>query len=290
MNIYSIAEAAKPYTDYDLIRENTELPEFPNYRAQLLYAYLHKSSLFAEQSELYALVVSLAQMGLDTHELVSETNEQKEKKEVRARQLRVLAGDYFSSRFYQLLAQAGQVELTRQVAAAICEVNRLKMNLYTKMRQWKVTADEYFQYSVNIKTQLYMAFSKMIDGTGPNRWTDMLHSCTSCEIILDELRQVEEHGFRSGWVFWHLLQVGTKEERSMLKKKQQPELFRTLLHKYNVKDLLLQMLDIHVKQLLENIRSLNSDKLAQELYKIGEPFIRALEAPMALERGEPAWK
>jgi heptaprenyl diphosphate synthase len=107
---------------------------------------------------------------------------------------------------------------------------------------------------------------------------------------LDELRQVEENGFRSGWVFWHLLQVGTKEERKLLKKKQQPEMFRTLLHKYNVKELLLQMMDIHVKQLLENIRSLNSDKLAQELYKIGEPFIRALETPIVLERGEPAWK
>ena len=56
--------------------------------------------------------------------LVTASNDVKEKKAARSRQLKVLAGDYFSSRFYHLLAQAGQIEMIKQLSNAICEVNR----------------------------------------------------------------------------------------------------------------------------------------------------------------------
>ncbi|PYI54926.1 heptaprenyl diphosphate synthase component 1 [Paenibacillus flagellatus] len=285
MNSNSIAEAAKPYTDYDMIRNHTELPDFPNFRTQLLYTFLHKSSTFIEQSELFALVVSLAQLGLDTHDLVSVTNERKEKAEARSRQLKVLAGDYFSSRFYHLLAQAGQVEMTRQMATAICEVNRLKMNLYTRMRQWKMTADDYMQYSVSIKTQLYLSFSRALEGMKPNSWDDMLNGYTRCEVLLDELRRIErDRDFRSGWAFWHLLQIGTKEERRQLQNEDtDPGKLRALLHKYNVKATLFQMLESQFKTLSDKIRQFDSEKLVAELYQIGEPFLRAISAPRALE-------
>ncbi|RKN84583.1 heptaprenyl diphosphate synthase component 1 [Paenibacillus ginsengarvi] len=285
MNTYSIADATKPYTEYDMIRDHTELPELPNIRSQLLYTFLHKSPASAQQSELYAIVVSLAQMGLDTHDLVAETNDRKEKKEARARQLKVLAGDYFSSRFYELLAKAGQVEMTRQMAASICEVNRLKMNLYTRMKSWKMTADEYMQQAVSIRMQLYLAFSRALEWMKPSSWHDMLHGFTRCEVLLDELRRIERgDDLRSGWAFWHLLQVGSKEERKQLQQggadtgKQ-----RTLLHKYNVKATLLQMLDSQFELLSDKIRGFDSEKLAGELYQIGEPFVRALTASRALK-------
>jgi heptaprenyl diphosphate synthase len=285
MNIYSIADATKPYTDYDMIRDHTELPEFPNFRTQLLYTFLRKQSSYADQSELYSIVVSLAQLGLDTHDLVSETNERKEKKEARSRQMKVLAGDYFSSRFYHLLSQAGQVEMTRGIAAAICEVNRLKMNLYSRMRQWKMTTDEYMRFSVDIRMQLYLTFSKALEGLKPNSWHDMLHGYTQCEVLLTELGRIErERDFRCGWAFWHLLQIGTKEERKQLQNGDtDPGKLRSLLHKYNVKATLFQMLETQFKLLSDKIRQFDSEKLVGELYQIGEPFARALTAPRVLE-------
>jgi len=285
MNIYSIADATKPYTDYDMIRDHTELPEFPNFRTQLLYTFLRKQSSYADQSELYSIVVSLAQLGLDTHDLVSETNERKEKKEARSRQMKVLAGDYFSSRFYHLLSQAGQVEMTRGIAAAICEVNRLKMNLYSRMRQWKMTTDEYMRLSVDIRMQLYLTFSKALEGLKPNSWHDMLHGYTQCEVLLTELGRIErERDFRCGWAFWHLLQIGTKEERKQLQNGDtDPGKLRSLLHKYNVKATLFQMLETQFKLLSDKIRQFDSEKLVGELYQIGEPFARALTAPRVLE-------
>ncbi|MEF3301810.1 heptaprenyl diphosphate synthase component 1 [Paenibacillus sp. GYB003] len=285
MNNYSIADLAKPYTEYDMIRDHTELPELPNFRSQLLYTFLHKGSSSVQQSELYAVVVSLAQMGLDTHDMVSETNDRKEKKEARSRQLKVLAGDYFSSRFYELLAQAGQVEMTRHMAAAICEVNRLKMNLYMRIRGWKMTADEYMQHVVSIKMQLYLSFSRALEWMKPNSWHDMLLGYTSCEVLLDELRRIERgDDLRSGWAFWHLLQVGTKEEKKQLRQGEADTgKLRALLHKYNVRATLFQMLDAQFQQLTDKIRQFDSEKLVSELYQIGDPFVRALNASRALE-------
>lgn len=288
MDKYSIEDTANKYTQYDMIQTNTDLPAFPNMRTELLYTVLKKCSSFIDRSELYALVTSLAQLGLDTHEQIPSTNDRKEKKEARARQFKVLAGDYFSSRFYHLLAQAGQVDMIRQLSGAICEVNRLKMSLYTKMRQWKMTADEYLQQSVHIRSQLYASFSKQLDGSMNLNWPDLLNGYTRCEVILDEIKKLDAGGnFRLSWAFWHIMQSGTKEERRQLQQQEEPDQLklRTLILKYNVKAQLFQMLESQFKQVSDIVRLLDSDKLMQDLYRIGEPFTRYLTAPKALEEG-----
>ena len=126
MNSYRIPEIAKQYTEYDMIQTHTDLPDFPEFRTRLLFAFLNGNNKLSSSSELFTLATSLVQLGLDTHDLVTVSNDVKEKKAARSRQLKVLAGDYFSSRFYQSLAQAGQIEMIKQLSNAICEVNRLK--------------------------------------------------------------------------------------------------------------------------------------------------------------------
>ncbi len=199
----------------------------------------------------------------------------------------MLAGDYFSSRFYQLLSQAGHIEVTNHLAAAICEVNRLKMTLYTLMRQWKVTADEYIQFTVHIRSQLYLTFTRLLEGVYSKKWPDILLGFTRCEIIYDEIRNLDANrGLNKGWAFWHILHNGTKEERKQLQSGDaDPGKLRNLLLKYNVKAQLLQMLDVQFRQLTDKIRQFDSDKLANELYRIGEPFLRYLSAPRAMEEG-----
>lgn len=287
MDNISIADAAKQYTEYDMIQDNTDLPDFPHLRSQLLLTFLQKSTLGADHSELYSLVTSLAQLGLDTHDLVAETNEKKGKKDARARQLKILAGDYFSSRFYQLLSQAGQVEMTRQIATAICEVNRIKMNLYTRVRALKMTAEEYLQLTTGIKMQLFLSFSRLLDGSGVRNWPEMLQSYTRCEVLLEEISRLETNrNLRASWGFWHVLQFGTKEEKKQLQHEDgDPGKLRTLFMKYNIKAQLHQMLETQFKLLTDKIRLLEPDKFAQDVYALGEPFLRHLAAPRALEEG-----
>ncbi|MEW9698995.1 heptaprenyl diphosphate synthase component 1 [Paenibacillus sp. SI8] len=287
MNSYRIPEIAKQYTEYDMIQTHTELPDFPELRTRLLFAFLNGNTKLSASSELYTLATSLVQLALDTHEMVTASNEVKEKKAARSRQLKVLAGDYFSSRFYHLLSQAGQIDMIKQLSNAICEVNRLKITVYTKMKQLKLTAEDYVHQMVEIKSQLFLSFSELMADVYDQSWPDVLKSYTKCEVIFEEIFRIEStDDFRGSWGFWHILQHGTKEERKQLQADDTDNSkIRTLIHKYNVSSQLYQMLDAHIKQLQAKVHQLDSDKLISELFHIGEPFLRfsAAKQPKVLE-------
>jgi len=285
MNSFHIPEMAKKYTDYDMIQSHTELPDFPASRARLLCAFLNTTDELVEHRELYALAASLVQLGLDTHELVSVSNENKSKQDVRSRQLKVLAGDYFSSRFYHLLSQAGQIDMIRQLSSAICEVNRLKMTFYHLIKQVKLTAEEYIQHSVRIRSQLFLGFSRIMVGIQVKLWPDILHGFTRCEVLaLEIVRSEKAQDFKGSWGYWHILQNGTKEERKQLEALEQDESkIRPMLLKYNIKGQLNRMLEEQVHQMAGFIRQLESEKLVQELFAIGEPYLRMVSQPRVLE-------
>jgi heptaprenyl diphosphate synthase len=285
MNSYRIPEIAKQYTEYDMIQKHTNLPEFPEFRTRLLYAFLNKNDALQTFSELFTLVTSLVQLGLDTHDMVTESNDVKEKKAARTRQLQVLAGDYFSSRFYNLLSQAGQIELIRLLSGAICEVNRLKMNFYMMMKQLKVSAEDYIQQTVAIRSQLFLSFAAMMEDIYHAVWPDILSSFTRCEVIFEEIFRAESaQNFRGSWGFWHILQNGSKDDRKQLQADEPDQAkLRTLLLKHNVSAQLYQLLEGAILQLQAKVRQLDSEKLVSELFQICEPFTRFLTKLKALE-------
>lgn len=286
MNHFRIPEMAKQYTEYDMIQSHTELPDFPVSQARLLCAFLDRNESKRDgSSELYALAASLVQLGLDTHQMVSVTNQAKEKPAVRSRQLKVLAGDYFSSRFYHLLAQAGQIDMITQIASAICEANRLKMTLYTRIKQLKLTAEDYFQQNVNIRMQLFLGFNRLMEGVYNRIWPDFLQGFIRCDVLVGEIIRSETvKQFRGSWGYWHIIQNGTKEERRLLEADVQDDakLWQMVL-KYNIKGQLFHMLEEQVQQVWSKIRQLDCENLAQELYHIGEPFRRFAMQPKVLE-------
>lgn len=284
MNSYRIPEMAKQYMEHDMIQKHTDLPELPNYRARLLYEVLNKHSSLSGYSELYTLVTSLVQLGLDTHELVSVTNELKEQKAARSRQLKVLAGDYFSSCFYYLLSHEGQIELVGKLSGAVCEANRLKINFYSLMGQLKMTADDYLRQAVEVKSQVFLAFSSLLEDRLRTRWPELLRLLSRCEVLLGEIDRTESSQFRDSWGFWHVLQAGTKDERKLLQSAEADAgKLRPLWMKYKIAPQLYQQLSAGVKELQEAVAALEPDKLGKELAAIGEPFRRYLSAPRAME-------
>lgn len=285
MTTFRITDLAATYTDYDMIRLHTDLPDFPELRTRLLLAFLNDEQADSSRSELYALVTSLVQIGLDTHDMVPLTNAAKEKPEARSRQLKILAGDYFSSRFYALLAQAGQIETIKVLSQAICEVNRLKMNFYSLVKQLKMTAEDYIQQSADIRSQLFLSFSRSMEGLYKRLWPDILQGFTKCELLAGEIFRLEtSQSIEGGWAYWHIMQAGTREEKKHLQSGE-PDAAKTrsILHKYNVSTQLYHMLESQINSLVPQIRQLGSDKLAEELNKLCEPFARYLAKPKVLE-------
>src|SRR5690554_1975753 len=117
-----IAKLALKYMDYEMIKMHTSLPDYPEVRTRLLYAFLQQNPKQAEHSEVCALATSLAQLGLDTHDMVTSTPTEELVGQARSRQLKVLAGDYYNSRFYHLLSHIGRIDIIRLLSGAISEV------------------------------------------------------------------------------------------------------------------------------------------------------------------------
>ncbi|MBP1155258.1 MULTISPECIES: heptaprenyl diphosphate synthase component 1 [unclassified Paenibacillus] len=285
MNSYRIPEIAKIYLEHDMIQKHTDLPHFPEFRSRLLYAFLDKHSTLTKQSELYTLVTSLVQIGMDTHDMVSVNNDVKEQAEARSRQLKVLAGDYYSSRFYFLLSHAGHIDLVGKLSKGICEVNRLKMNLYIMKKQLKLTADEYIRQMVEVKTQLFLSFSSLLEERFNGIWPEVLRLFTRCEVLMQEIiRSETSQQYRESWGFWHVLQWGTKEEKKLLEHEEADQTkLRSIWLKYKVTSQLYQLLDACFKELQEKLQGIEPEKLSKELFSIGEPFRSYLTGPRATQ-------
>ncbi|MCZ8520540.1 MULTISPECIES: heptaprenyl diphosphate synthase component 1 [Paenibacillus] len=286
MTTYRIPEIAKHYLDYDMIQKHTDLPLFPEFRTRLLYAFLNNHGTLAGYSELYALVTSLVQLGLDTHDMVSVTNDVKEQKAARSRQLKVLAGDYFSSRFYHLLSHAGRIDLIGILSAAICEANRLKMDLYLRMKGPGMTAEDYIAQSVEAKIQVFLSFTELLDES-PEKgiWPRMLRFFTRCELLLQEIsRSLSSQQYRESWGFWHVLQVGSREEQKLLRlDRPDPAKVRAIWLKYHVTSQLYALLEACMKELQDAVQAMESSSLQEEMFAIGEPIRHYLSAPRATQ-------
>ncbi|TDF99342.1 heptaprenyl diphosphate synthase component 1 [Paenibacillus piri] len=285
MSGYRIPEMARKYIEYDMIQKHTELPHFPEFRTRLLYTFLSRHSTLSSYSELFSLVTSLVQMGLDTHDMVSITNQAKEMKAARSRQLKVLAGDYFSGRFYYLLSHAGHIDLIGIISQAICEANRLKINFYQLMKQLKLTADDYIKQTVEVRTQLYLSFAGFMEESVHSLWPEVLRLFTQCEVLLQEITKSEKaQQLRDSWGYWHIMQQASKEERRHMQAEElDPGKLRSIWLKYKVTVQLYQMLDSCMNQLQDKLHSLDSKELGRELLSIGEPIARYLSTPKALE-------
>lgn len=285
MNSFHLPELAKQYTQYDMIRLHTEVPAFPEARSRLLLAFLQESGNEEKAAEALTLAVSLVQMGLDIHEMVAVSNQVKEKKAVRSRQLKVLAGDYFSSGYYQLLSATGQIDMVEQIAGSICEVNRQKMTLYARIKEMLLTADEYMQRMVGIRAQLYARFDHLMK-SGPGRlWGDILEGFARCEFLSEELCECgNPDRFRESWAYWRLRDQGYAEAiRQMETEADRENRLDGLMQKGRIKEQLAKLLDEQIGNLYEKARQLDSDRLMQELQQIGEPFLRLARQPRLLE-------
>jgi len=279
MNRLRITQMANKYMNHEMISLHTELPEFPDGRISLLYTVLSHQPGAVPHKDLLSIVTSLVQMGLDTHDMVeNETNPtQKGMLSMRAQQLKVLAGDYFSSRFYHLLSQAGQIETIRHLSEAVCNINRAKMSLYGKMKQMKLNAEEYIHYGAELKSGLFLSFAGFMSGLYERLWPELVERFSRCEVLLQELRKIDEKtSLDSSWGVWHILHEGTEEDRRILAdRREDPNLIVSMLNKYDIAEKLGGLLRQSTGQLQTLLQKLQSDKLLRELQPLLEPFLQA---------------
>jgi heptaprenyl diphosphate synthase len=157
--------------------------------------------------------------------------------------------------------------------------------LYQLMKQYKLSADDYIKKTVEVRTQLYLAFAGFMEESVHGAWPEILRLFTQCEVLLQEVSRSEKaQQFRDSWGYWHIMQQASKEERKHMQSEEPDQSkIRSIWLKYKITLQLYQMLDVCMRQLQDKLQALDSKDLGKELLSIGEPFIRYLSTPKALE-------
>lgn len=287
MKPYRVPELARKYLNYDMIQKHTELPVFPDARVHLLYIFLqHSGRNVSERDELYALVTSLVQVGLDTHESIDTTAGNQGESMMRNRQLKVLAGDYYSSRFYNLLAMSGEIEAIALLSKAVSDVNVLKMKLYGKMKGMLLSAEEYLKYMVQLNMQLFLSFTPLIEPSIQGNWKTLMNELTLCETIEREVdRCISPDDGKHGYAYWYVFERANDEEKKMMiLKRVDSKDWKKLMLKYKTTDDLLEKLRNSVQAIQSAMPVLNDEVLSAQIGQILEPFIQRLSRYRAAVR------
>lgn len=153
--------------------EHVEPPYIDDDKLLLLISLLEQYGVKQEQIENYTVTAMLLQIALDTHEHVQNSRSGEEDDSHKNRQLTVLAGIYFSGLYYKLLAETDDIEMIKQLAAGVKEVNEHKISVYQKESE----AIDKLMYSL-----------KLIESTLLGKIADHFHA-------------TEWHDFAANWLF-----------------------------------------------------------------------------------------
>lgn len=110
---------------HPFLEKHIKLPNYDADRVMLLSHTLQNVSVSRAEKDAYITAAMLAQFALDVHEDVTNPHIS-----MKQRQLAVLAGDYFSGKYYSILAKYHNIELIKKLASAIKTINEQKIYVY----------------------------------------------------------------------------------------------------------------------------------------------------------------
>ncbi len=127
--LFAVEQQIKEVIGIPALLQDLEYPQVDIQKLELLNWFLQDLGWNEEQRKRVCTATALAQIGLDIHENIRCTDRIDDEQK-RNRQLTILAGDFFSSKFYWLLARSGDIQVIPIIARAISEINHSKMRLY----------------------------------------------------------------------------------------------------------------------------------------------------------------
>lgn len=134
----------------------------------------------------------------------------------RYRQLGVLAGDYYSSKYYRLLAEAGEIALIGQFARAVQQVNEARAELERDPSDFSLKTDRYQQSHETIQSALLHSLRVHYLPEQP-QWAMLITHLVRAQIQSRELESASTHIWARTLPNLTIWQKASGEERKYLK-------------------------------------------------------------------------
>ncbi|KPC68177.1 hypothetical protein ADL26_19880 [Thermoactinomyces vulgaris] len=174
-------------------------PTIPVFFVRVLQLMLKSLHVPEERARIYAVAVTLLDMGQVMHDRVT-VDSQPEPDAHRKQQLYVLAGDYFSSIFYQQLAKHQETEGLAFLLEEIGRMNEKKMTFHMAQETFASKVEEWEQMR-EISGGLLVALADFFhaDQPEPTPWRDIVKELMVLRYIKDSGTSCDT-GAETAWV------------------------------------------------------------------------------------------
>jgi len=158
----------------------------------------------------------LIEHGLAVHEDINMLAGQEDE---RFRQLGVLAGDYYSSKYYRLLAQAGDIHMIGRFAEAIQDINEAKAELEREPGDFSLSGERYLELQERIHGRLLHTLRIRLLADQPY-WDEIVSMLVRSSVLQKELHKESTRVWTRTWSNLRVWQQAGHEERKWLKQMQ----------------------------------------------------------------------
>jgi len=185
-----ILSELKSNIDHIFIQKYVDIPRISSLRLQLLNLLLYQASFPRSLRKLYCVTTGLVQVGLDIHEEIVNQGLSSDR-EIRSRQLSILAGDYYSGQYYSLLSKANLVDGVKKIALGIRDINIAKMKVYTENNGNGFKTLEQLIHTIKQKESvLYLQFLDQLESEEQKLfWKNIIEDMTFLSSLTNELNQ-----------------------------------------------------------------------------------------------------
>jgi heptaprenyl diphosphate synthase len=170
------------------------------------------AGLSGKETETVVSTLLLIIHGLAVHEEIDTLTQHADE---RFRQLGVLAGDYYSSKYYRLLAESGEIALIGQFALAIQKINEVKAELVRVPGDFTLPVEKYLHMQETIHGALLHSLRAALLPNEP-QWEDLITHLVRAAVLKKELDKMSLYTWNRHAAALALWQKATAEEKKWL--------------------------------------------------------------------------
>jgi heptaprenyl diphosphate synthase len=258
-------------------------PSLDLLQVALADAMLQAAGVEPRHQEAIVMSLSLIYHGLAVHD---EIEEYAAREDERYRQLGVLAGDYFSSKYYRLLAGEGQIALIGVLSRAIQAINEAKAELERDPEDFSLRADRYRELQETIHGMLLHSLRTVYLPNDP-LWEEIITLLVRAAVFHKELRKDSSQVWSRTWANLLVFEQASGEERKWLKHlpvgKRADQRLLSLHVKYGTSSSLNQQVAETVSEGMERIGRL--PEMVDDLMRICKGLLEMRALPLVCEEG-----
>jgi heptaprenyl diphosphate synthase len=188
-------------------------PDLEQLQLVLAEAMVRAAGIEKSEAETVVSTMLLIYHGLAVHEDIDMLTQHADE---RFRQLGVLAGDYYSSKYYRLLAVAGQIHLIGTFARAIQVINEAKAELERDTSDYGMPTERYLEMQETIHgTLLHSLRETYLPGQA--LWEELVTLLVRATVLTKELGKSSSQAWSRTLTNLMIWQQASGEERKWLK-------------------------------------------------------------------------